>query len=193
MTRLAFLLLISLAVWANPEAEAGAHGGGHAGADPLLPAKWVNFTILAGALGFVAVKFGGPALRGQQQSILDGMNLAARRAEAASAEVAVIERKISGLDTEVESLKSKAQKELAAEAQRLEQETAQFMEKLVQMAGQEIASAAKFARAELKAETARLALELARHKVQAQIGAETQGALVDRFVANLNTRPEARP
>jgi F-type H+-transporting ATPase subunit b len=187
--RLAFLLLISVAAWANPEAEAGAHGSG----DPLLPAKWVNFAILAGALGYVAVKFGGPALRGQQQAILDNMNAAARRAEAAAAEVKVFEQKISGLGTEVASLKEKAQAELAAEAARLERETAQSIQKLAQSAEQDVASAAKFARAELKAEAARLALELAKQKVQARMTGEVQGALVDRFVANLNTQPEARP
>lgn len=190
MKRLAFLLFISLAAWANPQAEAGAHGGSHG--DPLLPAKWVNFAILASALGFVAVKFGGPALRGQQQAILDGMNAAAKRAEAAAAEVKVIEQKISGLGTEVASLKEKAQSELAAEAARLERQTAQSIEKLTQTAEHEVASAAKFARAELKAEAARMALELAKQKVQARMNTEAQGLLVDRFVANLNTQPEAR-
>lgn len=192
MKRLAFLLFISCALWANPEAEAGAHGGAHGGGDPLLTAKWVNFAILAGALGFVAVKFGGPALRGQQQAILDGMNAAAKRAEAAAAEAKVIEQKIAGLGGEVAALKEKAHVELAAEAARLEQETAQAIQRVAQSAEQEVASAAKFARAELKAEAARLALELARQKVQARMTPGTQSALVDRFVANLNTQPEAR-
>ena len=189
--RLAFLLFISLAAWANPEAEAGAHGE-HGGGDPLLPAKWVNFSILAGALGFVVVKYGGPALRGQQQAILDGMGAAAKRAEAAAAEAKVIEQRISGLGAEVAILKDKAQAELAAEAARLERQTAQSIEKLTQTAEHEVASAAKFARAELKAEAARMALELAKQKVQARMNAEAQGVLVDRFVANLNTQPEAR-
>jgi len=190
--RLAFLLFISCALWANPEAEAGGHGGAHGGGDPLLTAKWVNFAILAGALGFVAVKFGGPALRGQQQAILDGMNAAAKRAEAAAAEAKVIEQKIAGLGGEVAVLKEKAHGELAAEAARLEQETAQAIQRVAQSAEQEVASAAKFARAELKAEAARLALELAKQKVQARMTPGTQSALVDRFVANLNTQPEAR-
>ena len=189
MKRLAFLLFVSCALWANPEAEAGGHGGG---GDPLLTAKWVNFAILAGALGFVAVKFGGPALRGQQQAILDGMNAAAKRAEAAAAEAKVIEQKIACLGNEVTILKNKAQVELAAEAVRLEHETAQAIQRVAQAAEQEVASAAKFARAQLKAEAARLALELAAAKVQARMSTELQGALVNRFVANLNTQPEAR-
>ena len=74
----------------------------------------------------------------------------------------------------------------------MQQETAHAIERLAQAAEQEVASAAKFARAELKAEAARLALELAKQKVQARMSNEVQGALVDRFVANLNTQPEAR-
>jgi F-type H+-transporting ATPase subunit b len=190
--KLVFLLLVSCALWAHPAAEAAEHGA-HGGGDPLLPAKWVNFAILAGALGFAAVKFGGPALRGQQQAILDNMNVAAKRAEAAAAEAKVIEQKIAGLDVEVAALKSKAQVELAAAAARLEQETAEAIRRVANAAEQEVASAAKFARAELKAEAARLALELAKQKIQARMTGDVQGALVDRFVANLNTQPEARP
>jgi len=186
--RLVLLLFVSCALWANPEAEAGAHGGG----DPLLLAKWVNFAILVSALGYVAVKFGGPALRSQQQAILDGMNAAAKRAEAAAAEAKVIEQKIAGLGGEVAELRGKAKVELAAEAVRLEQETALAIQRVAQAAEQEVLSAAKFARAGLKAEAARLALELARQKVQARMTAGTQAALVDRFVAKLNIQPEAR-
>ncbi len=192
MKRLAFLLFISCALWASPEAEAGAHGGGHGGGDPLLPAKWVNFAILASGIGYVAVKFGGPALRGQQKAILDGLNLAAKRAEAAAAEAKVIEQKIAGLGVEVDLLKDKAQTELAAEGKRLEQETAEAIQRLAHAAEQEVAAAAKFARTELKAEAARLALELAKQKVRARMNTEAQGALVDRFVADLNTQPAAR-
>lgn len=192
MKRLALLLLLSCAVWANPAAEAGEHGGGHGGGDPHLAAKFVNFAILAAGLGFLGVKFGGPALRGQQKAILDGMGAAAKRAEAAAAEARELEAKIAGLSTEVARIREKAQAELAAEAARLERETAQAMEKLAQMAEQEVASAAKFARAGLKNEAARLALELARQKVQARMTAAAQGALVERFVANLNTTPGAR-
>jgi len=186
--RLAFLLFVSCALWANPEAEAGGHGGG----DPFLTPKWVNFSILAVALGFVAVKYGGPALRGQQQAILDGMNAAAKRAEAAAAEVKIFEQKIAGLSGEVAALKNKAQEELASAATRREQETAQAIERVAQGAEQEVASAAKFARVELKAEAARLAIELAKQKIQARMTAGVHGAIVDRFVSNLNTQPEAR-
>lgn len=197
MKRAALLLFLSCAVWATPpvpavhavQAEAGGHGGS---ADPLLPAKWVNFAILAGALGFVAVKFGGPALRGQQKAILDDMNAAATRAEAAAVEARAIEQKISGLGAEVAIIRDKAQTELAAQAARMEQETAKSMERLAHAAEQEVAAAAKFARAELKAEAARLALELAQQKVKARMSADVQGALVDRFVANLNTQPGAQ-
>lgn len=192
MKRLVFLLFLSCALWANPEAEAEAHGSGHGGGDPYLTAKLVNFAILAAGIGFLAVKFGGPALRGQQKAILDGIGAAAVRAEAAALEAKAIEEKISSLGSEVALLKEKAQSELAAEAIRLEKETAQSIQRLAHSAEQEVASAAKFARAELKAEAARLALELARQKVQARMSTEVQGALVDRFVANLDTQPEAR-
>jgi len=195
-----FILTLALAGFAAYAQEHGAapaegHGGGHEAAsheaagheagDPTLPAKWINFAILAAGLGFVIIKAGIPALKGQQQAILDGMNSAAKKAEATSAQAAEIEKRISNLDLEVAGIREKALGELAAEKERIGKETATLVRKVEQDASAEIASAAKFAQAELKAHTGRLALELAEQKVRARMTPEAQQALVGRFVDSL--------
>lgn len=167
------------------EAKHEAAAEHHEAADPTLPAKWTNFAILAGALGFLAIKLGGPALRGQQKQILADLNQAATRAEAAAAEAAEIDRKISGLGAEVDAIRKKADAEMAHEAERIQAETAQMLAKVDQSADVEIASALKHATSQLKATAAQLALDLATQKVQAQITPQSQGALVDRFVNHL--------
>ena len=152
MRRFAILLAVAAgAVWAQeshePAHAAQAHesqsheAGGHEGGDPYVGYKWLNFAILVAGLGYLAVKVGGPALRGQQQAILDQLNAASRRAEAAAAEAAEIDRKVSGLEDEIETIRQKAHAEMEAEVKRLEEETAQMLAKVRQSAELEIASA----------------------------------------------------
>lgn len=190
MRRLVLALLI--AAGAALAAETG-HGEGHEGGDSMLIYKWINFAILAGGIGWIAVKVGGPALRGQQKQILDDMNAAARRAEEASAEAAAIERRIAGLDTEVAVIRTKAEAELHAESERIQAETAAMLARAEESAGQELASAVQEARRELKAYAARLALDLAAEKAKARMTGEAQSALAARFTGWLGEAggPEA--
>jgi F-type H+-transporting ATPase subunit b len=168
--------------------EAAAQEGGHEAGGENLAAKWVNFAILAAGLGFAAVKFGGPALKSQQKQILDDLNLAATRAEAAAAQAAEIDRRVAGLPDEISAVRQKAEAELAAESVRIQADTEHGLAKLAQSAEQEVASAAKLARQQLKAEAARLALQLAEQKIQARMDAGSQGKLVDRFIGNLGAK-----
>ena len=176
------LILALLVAGGTALASETAHGEGHGG-DPMLMYKWINFAILAGGLGWVAVKAGGPALRGQQAKILDDMSAAARRAEAASAEAVAIEQRIAGLDAEVAAIRTKAEADLKAESERIQTETAGLLAKVEAAAGQDLTSAVEEARRELKAHAARLALDLAVEKAKARMTGEAQSALTARFTA----------
>ncbi|MBI5084111.1 MAG: hypothetical protein HZB13_05880 [Acidobacteria bacterium] len=191
MQRLLVLLTFaafSLFAQEHAQEHAAQAGQSHETAGENLTAKWVNFAILAAGLGFLAVKFGGPALKSQQKEILDGLSEAAQRAEAAAAQAAEIDRKVAGLQGEVDKVRAKAEAELAAESVRIEAETAQAIAKLAETARQEIASAAKFAAHDLKAQAAQLALQLAEQKIQARMDSAAQGRLVDSFVTRLGER-----
>lgn len=203
MKRFAILLTLAAAsVWAQESHEpsheakgaeaAGHEGGGHEAGDPYLTAKWVNFAILAAGLGYLAAKVGGPALRGQQQAILDQLGAASRRAEAAAAEAAEIDRKVSGLDEEIEIIRLKSQAEMAAEVKRFEEETAQLLAKVQHASELEIASATKHATQQIKATATQLALDLAAGKLRERMSADTQNTLVSRFVKHLESPSETR-
>jgi F0F1-type ATP synthase membrane subunit b/b' len=198
MKRLAILLVLAAGmVWAQesqePAHEAAGHAAaGHEAGDPYLLYKWVNFAILVAGLGYLAVKVGGPALRSQQQAILDQLAEASRRAEAAAAEAAEIDRKVSGLEEEVGNIRAKAQAEMAAEVERVEAETAQLLAKVQHAAELEIASAAKHATQQIKATATQLALDLAARKLRDRMSAGVQGTLVSRFVKHLENQPEMR-
>jgi F-type H+-transporting ATPase subunit b len=181
MRKLVLFLVVACAAFA---AEEGGAAKQHEG-DQLLQ-KWVNFAILAGGLGYLAVKVGGPAFRAKKQDILDGLAEGTRRAEAAAEKAAEIDRRMAGLQAEVEVLRAKANAEMTAEAERLRQETAEQIAKVEHVAELDIASSAKAARQDLKAYVADLALDLARRKVAAKMDDTTQAALVDRFARGLN-------
>jgi F-type H+-transporting ATPase subunit b len=180
MRKLVLLLLLAGSVFAAEQA------GEKKEAPENLTAKWINFAILAGGLGFIAVKVGGPAFRAKKQAILNDMEAAAGRAEAAAREAAEIDQKMAGLQAEVAALRVEAQQQMAAEAVRVREETAQHVEKLNQAAQHEIASATKHAQQQLKAQAAELALDLAAKKIAARVDDSVQATLVDRFTRSLN-------
>lgn len=180
MRKLALFLVFACAAFAAEGGEAKHEGG-----DQLLQ-KWVNFAILAGGIGFIAVKAGGPAFKAKKQEILDGLSEGTRRAEAAAEKAAEIDRRMAGLQDEVAALRVKANVEMTAEAERIQQETVEQIAKVEHGAEADIATAAKAARQELKAYVADLALDLARQKVAAKMDDPTQAALVDRFARGLN-------
>jgi F-type H+-transporting ATPase subunit b len=181
MRKLALFLVFTCAAFAAEESGAAKQEGG----DRLLQ-KWLNFAILAGGIGYLAVKVGGPAFRSKKQEILDGLSEGARRAEAAAEKAAEIDRRMAGLQDEVAVLRAKANAEMTAEAERLRRETAEHIAKVEHVAQLDIASSARAARLELKAYVADLALDLARQKVAAKMDDGTQAALVDRFARGLN-------
>lgn len=166
--------------------EATGHGGEHG--DPLLPYKFLNFAVLAGALGFVVVKVGLPALRGQQATIAESLIASARKAEEAAREAAAIEARMSNLDEALAGIRAKARDELAAESARMARETEAHMLKIQQAAALEIASAAKAASGELKAHAADLALNLAAEKIRRRLDAPAQARLADGFIRNLEAQ-----
>ena len=83
-------------------------------------------------------------------------------------------------------MRASASKELQAEKQRVENETAASMAKLEAHAAQEIESATKNAMAELKSYSAKLALEQAEAKIRASITPASETQLIDGFLKRLN-------
>jgi len=183
------LLALTLAAFSasgQEHAAAAEHGAEHG--DPLLPYKFLNFAILAGGLGYLFVKVGIPALRGQQGAITESLTTSARTAEEAAREAAAIEARMSNLDGELAGIRAKAKEELAAEAARLARETEAQLAKVEQSTAMEIASAAKTAKGELKAYAAELALTLAAAKLTARLDAPAQARLADGFIQRLEAR-----
>lgn len=165
-------------------AHSGEHGdsGGHAN---LNGWKWANFLILAGALGWVLAKHGGPFFQSRSEQIRKEIREAEARRSEADARSAEIDRRLANLDTEIESLRETARGQAAAEGERIRAASAAQIAAVQAQAEHEIAAAAKAARQELKGYSAHLAVSLARQRIGERMGPETQDGLVQSFAEGL--------
>lgn len=183
MSRLVLMMVMAAAL-ALASPESAGHGGSHGG-DPYVGYKWFNFAILAAGLGYLVVKFGLPALRGQQSAILKQLEQAQKKAAEAERHTKAVEERVAGLEREIEALKKQAAEEMALEAREIEAETKRLLEKVDQQAQFEIASALDRAKKELRAMAVDLAIGMAEKRLAEEVGRGAQELLVDRFVRSL--------
>jgi F-type H+-transporting ATPase subunit b len=163
--------------------ETAKEGGEHGSNVELW--KWANFALLAGALGYLIGKNAGPFFASRSKQIRSDMAEAEATRKDAEARAAEVDRRLASLETEIGVLRDASQAEAEAERQRLTQHSGAEIAKIQANAEQEIASAGKAARMELKRYTAELAVGLAEQKIRARMNPDSQHALVDRFVENL--------
>jgi F-type H+-transporting ATPase subunit b len=192
MRMLGIILFISCALLAQEhgaEAKAehgaaqGEHGGGHA--ESTTAWKWANFAILAALLGYGISKSGGQFFRSRTAQIQNALVEARKIKEDAEARASGIDRRMASLGAEIASMEAEAKQEMAAEAQRIESDTAKLLAKIRDHARQEIESAEKQAIAELRRQASAIALNLAAEKIRSRMTPPAQDMLVDDFVRRL--------
>ena len=156
--------------------------------DPWIWWKWVNFLILAGGLGYLISKHAPPYFVQRSHEIQDALLEGARAKQEAEARAAVIEKRLAGLDREMESLRQTAGAETAAEGERLRQDTERRLQRVQQQTAQEMELMTSAARQELRKYAALLALDLAEQRIHSRITKDVQEELVDGFLQDLRTR-----
>ncbi len=166
----------------NPAAESG---------DPWIIWKWVNFAILAGGLGYLIGKAAPAYFQSRRDEIQGALAEAAREIKDAEAKAAELDRRFSGIQSEVGRLRDEARTAMAAEAARIRVETERHQKRIQDQTAQEITLMARVARDELRKYSAGLALDLAEQRIRSRINADTQAGLVDGFLQDMRLR--ARP
>jgi F-type H+-transporting ATPase subunit b len=159
-------------------------GGSGEGTNVIL---WqaLNFVILAGLLGWLAVKQGGPALRARGEEIRSGLAAGEKAKAEADARAAQVQAQLANLGKEVEEIRASAKEERDREADRIRRDTQAEMDRIRVQADNEIESAGKMARLEVQHAAARMAIDLAEKKVRARMSPEIQMALLQGFLADL--------
>jgi F-type H+-transporting ATPase subunit b len=186
-TKKHILFLVSIVIVVVPAAVSFASGGegGHGG-HGITPAVWkdfgwrvVNFAVLAGILIWAIKKANvKSSLADRQAQIEKNLREAREAREAAEAKLKEYTEKLSRANQEVDELRASMLKEAEAEKLRIIAEAKINAEKVAVQAAQAADQEVLKARTELRAEAARLAVELAAGKLAGTV----QKADHDRFV-----------
>jgi F-type H+-transporting ATPase subunit b len=179
------LAALFLTLSAHAAEEGGAAGAGTT--QELF--KWINFALWAGALLWVCLKKGPGFFRGRAEKIGSAISKAGSAKAAADAELREAETKLENLQKEVAELRASADREAAAEVERIRTATRSDAEKIAAAAKAEIAAAERAARLELKTLAAKLAVEGAESLLSKQLTSQTQAGLISKFLKSLEGMP----
>ena len=183
LVRVVLLVLLAAGMAFAAEKEAKQEDDG------LMGWRTANFVLLVVGLGYLARKFGRPFLAARSEDIRRARVEAQAVRRDAEEKAAAVEARLANLEADIGALREASEQEMKAESERLAQATAAALAKVEASVEREIGAATKAARLELKRHSARLALELAERKVRARLNPQTEDALVQGFVSDLDRRP----
>jgi F-type H+-transporting ATPase subunit b len=151
--------------------------------------KWIHFAILVVVLIWLFKKVLPPYVRRNADEISAEIAKATAAKAAAEKQLKEAAAKLTTLEQEVARFREQAQKEAAAELERLRGMTTMDVKKLSVAAKAEIDAAERAAREELKALAARLAVDRAQSLVAGEMTPAVQDAMISNFVQSLQGRP----
>lgn len=148
--------------------------------------KLPNFLLLAGLLGYLIRKHGGPFLESRSQQIRESLEAGEKARADSDARAARVQTKIAGLDTEISELRAAARADLARETERIRREAESEMSRIEQHTAAEIVSIGKQTRLELRQYAAGLAMDLAERKIRGRMSTDAQSTLIDNFAGDMS-------
>lgn len=153
----------------------------------VLPtiAKLFNFAVLAGVLFYFLRSPIAGYLQSRATHIRQDLVTAAQTREAATAQLAEIERKLQSLPAELEALKTRGAEDVRAEKVRIAEASAAERERLIEQTRREIQTRLSIARRELVEHAADLAVGVARERITRSITPDDQLRILDRYTSQL--------
>jgi len=142
-----------------------------------------NFVLLAILVGWVLLKTLPKTFRNRNSAIQKHLVEARVATEEASLRLSGVESRLSKLDEQIAAMKAQAEKDSAADEQRIKASVEEEKQKILAAAEQEIASASTHARRQIQQYAAELAVEQAARKLV--VTAETDRLLVQGFARRL--------
>jgi len=159
----------------------------------LRTAYWISLALNFAVVAIVVVvlwRANVPALfRQRTAGIQKAMEEARRASEDAGRRLAEIEKRLGRLDAEIGALQQQAEREAAAEEEKIRGAAAEEAQRVFRAAEQEISAAAQTARRDLTAYAAELAVSLAQKRIQ--VDPQTDRALVRTFAQELGSESAA--
>ena len=183
-----FLTVVLFLFVAVARAHGAEEGGGGANERATELFKWINFAIVVGILGWVFLKLTPPIFQKKAEAISSAIDKAGAAKAEADRQFREAESKLAQLEKETAELRKAAQRDIAAEAERIRNITRNDVERVGLAAKAEIEAAERAARIELKAAAADLAVKGAESLLEKRLTPETQESLVASFVSGLDGR-----
>jgi len=169
-------------------ASAAEAGESHAEQSVGIIFRWIHFAILVAALYWLFAKYLPPIFRRNADNISAAITKAAAAKAEAERQLKEAERRLAGLQQEMEHFRREAQEQAAAEFDRLRAMARNDAEKIRLAAKAEIEAAERAARVELKALAAKLAVDRAETLVAKEMTPAVQEAMINHFVQSLQGR-----
>ncbi|GAC1622724.1 MAG: hypothetical protein PVS2B2_02800 [Candidatus Acidiferrum sp.] len=176
-----FLILLSAAA----AAQAAEEGGSAAGIPASEIFKWINFAIIAGVVAWIFGKYLPPKFHKNADKISSAISKATAAKAEADRQLRESETKLANMKQEIDVLRAAAEKDAAAEGERIRNLTKSDAQKIMAAAKTEIEAEERAARLELKALAATLAVDGAESLLVKQLTPAAQDAMVANFVKSL--------
>jgi F-type H+-transporting ATPase subunit b len=177
------LILVMVAL---PTLALAASGGGHQVDSGVILKDFIwrciNFAILAGAIGYFAIKPIRNGLQGRRAEIEKALYNAVAARDAAEAKAGEYRDKLTKAAAEIETIYAAIRREGELERDKILASAREMAVKIEREADAKAATAVARARVELRAEAARLAVELAEELLGKNVTAADQKRLVDEYM-----------
>ena len=150
-----------------------------------MAARLLNFAVLVGGLVyFLRAPIAG-YLSSRSSQIRQDLVAAAEMRNAATAQLAEIDRKMAALPGELESLRRQGAEDVKAEEKRIAEAATRERERLLDQTRREIDMRLRIAKRELTEHAAELAVQVAEQRIKRSITPDDQIRLVDRYASQL--------
>lgn len=183
------LFVCALGLFSAAAALGAEEGGSSAEHSSEMIFRWIHFVILAGFLYWASRKYLRPKIRRNADNISSAITKATAAKVEAERKLQEAVTKMGNLEREIAEFRVQAQRDAAAEVERLRTATVLDVEKIRAAAKAEIEAAERAARVELKELAAKLAVDGAESLVAKQMTPAVQEAMISSFVQSLQGRP----
>jgi F-type H+-transporting ATPase subunit b len=174
------LFLVALPVFA---AEGAAPDPADSTAGVIF--RWLNFLIVFGGIGYLVASKGGAFFRANAKEIAASIVEATAVKAEGDRELREVEVKIAHLNQDVAEMRAEAQRNWAAEAERLYKSGLAEIEKIHQAARGELAASERAAQQEVREIAASLAVERAAALVSSKMNSEIRARMFQSFLGEL--------
>ncbi len=150
------------------------------GGVPMWFSKLINLTIFLGILYFLLRKPARQFFAQRLAGVRESLDKAAREKSEATAKMAELDARLNRVDADLAEIKAQAQREAAAEHERVEAEAKREVERIRLSAQREIEGAKQAAMADLRDFAATKAVDLAEQMIRRELTPADDARLVAR-------------